>query len=285
MDSFFCFIDKPRGMTSQQALSRFKRQYNYKKVGHHGTLDPFATGLLLVGVNEATKFFQFIDDSSKTYRATIRLGEKTDTLDCEGEVVESGVVPVLSLSEIVERVNLQGEIEQTPPMYSAVKVKGKKLYELARAGKEVERPSRKVTVHDLKILNWQSPLLEFEATVSRGTYIRVLAEQLAEQLGTWAHCVELCRTCLCGRELADGFSLDEKEIPAASRLSIETLLKQYQSVELNPEQVKQLFYGQALNLDQQSSQPLLAFEQQRFLGVIAPKGVHWKSLRLIDPHK
>lgn len=208
-DSFFIFLNKSVGQTSQQCLTQFKRKFGFKKIGHHGTLDPFASGLLLVGVGEATKFFQFVDDSKKTYEATLMLGVKTDTLDHTGKTVSSEAVPDLCLEEIKAALHFfLGKIKQTPPMYSAIKIDGKKMYDLARQGIEVDRKVREVEIFDLELLDWQTPLLRIRATVSRGTYIRVLAEQIAEKLGTLAHLVSLVRTNLTGVSLESAFQID-----------------------------------------------------------------------------
>lgn len=224
-DSFFLLLDKPEGLTSQQALSRFKKKFGVKKIGHHGTLDPFATGLLLVGVNEAVKFFRFVDDARKTYEAKIAFGAATDTLDRTGQVVARRDVPQWDEAAIRAACDfLTGEVCQTVPLYSAVKVDGERLYKIARAGGDVARPEREIIVHSWQILSWKRPFLDVRVTVSRGTYVRVLAEQLAEKLGNVAHLAELRRVGLNGRDVAQAFDFVTAEvIPEDKKIAIPEL--------------------------------------------------------------
>jgi len=181
-------------MSSNQALQKVRRAYDAQKAGHTGTLDPFATGMLPICLGEATKTTTFMLDAGKAYHATARLGEATSTGDLEGEIVESRAVPELSESGINEVLqSFLGKIEQVPPMYSALKHEGKRLYEWAREGVEIERKARPVTIYAIGLLNWNSPLLEFEVHCSKGTYIRTLAEDLAAVMGTCAHLIALRR--------------------------------------------------------------------------------------------
>lgn len=223
MDSFFIFINKPVGMTSQKCLTILKKRYLFKKIGHNGTLDPFACGLLLVGVNGATKFFSAIKDEEKTYEAVVKLGEETDTLDRDGVVVGRQLIPPLSFDAIREVAKaFLGKQKQIPPLYSAVKVRGKEAYKWARQGQTVTLAPREIFVHDLKILSWEDPFLKFEATVTRGTYVRVLACDLAKRLGSVGHLVALTRTRLCGATLSDASGLDDDVM--AKKIPIESLL-------------------------------------------------------------
>jgi tRNA pseudouridine55 synthase len=187
-------LDKPLGASSNQALQQVKRLFRAAKAGHTGSLDPLATGVLPICFGEATKLSGYLLDSDKRYVATARLGEKTSTGDAEGEVVArsdpSGITPVMIENAMA---SLRGPIRQIPPMYSALKRDGKPLYELARAGIEVERAPRDVTIHALDLIAFRSPLLEFDVRCSKGTYIRTLAEDLAAQLGQCAHLTVLRR--------------------------------------------------------------------------------------------
>jgi tRNA pseudouridine55 synthase len=204
MKSYFIFLNKPIGLTSQQCISRYKKQNNLKKAGHHGTLDPFASGLLLVGVNEATKYFSYVEDTKKMYEAEICLGIKTDTLDHTGAVLEELPVPEFSEEHIKEILkSFMGKSTQKPPMYSAVKKEGKKLYELARQGLVVERKERNIEVFQSDFLSLKNNLLRVQFSVSRGTYIRVLAEDVSEALKTCGHLSFLERQDLCGHDLND----------------------------------------------------------------------------------
>lgn len=277
-DSFFIFLNKPADLTSQKFLTEFKKKYQLRKVGHHGTLDPFATGLLLVGVNEATKFFPYIDDSKKSYHATLCLGVKTDTLDLTGKVLENKDVKDFSLDELRAQANfLVGKILQEPPMYSAVKVDGQKLYELARKGEVVERKPREVEIYELKILAWQKPFLKIDVTVSRGTYVRVLAEQLAEKLGTVAHLTELERTMLCGKNLNQSFDVNDEDDFRHKKISIEHLLSMFERLDLDEQQARALRQGKILDskssaLHSVDSVFIKVFHDDQFFGLVRTEG-------------
>lgn len=190
-------LDKPPGMTSNAALQCVKRLYQAAKAGHTGSLDPLAEGMLPICLGEATKLSGFLLNADKTYRFRCRLGVTTTTGDAEGEVLERHAVPVLQPERIdaVLRAFL-GEIEQLPPMYSAVRHQGRRLYELARQGREVERRPRRVTIHDLRCLDFAHDRLECETRCSKGTYIRTLAEDIGRALGCGAHVEWLRRTAV-----------------------------------------------------------------------------------------
>lgn len=196
-------FDKPRGFSSNQALQKVRWLYQAEKAGHTGTLDPFATGLLPLCLGEATKFSQRLLDADKAYTALVKLGEVTDTGDLEGEVIERHEVNVTRAD--IERVLPQflGEIQQIPPMYSALKRDGKPLYEYARAGITLEREARTIEIFDLQLGEFKDDCFELEVSCSKGTYIRVLAEDIGKALGCGAHLRELRRT------RTGGFSLDE----------------------------------------------------------------------------
>ncbi len=295
--SFFVFLNKPVGPTSQQCLTKFKRTFGFKKVGHFGTLDPFASGLLLVGVNEATKYFQFIEDKEKTYEATLCLGAATDTLDSTGEVVEEKPVPEISrqfLEGVVKK--FIGKIKQTPPMYSAVKKDGKRLYVLAREGKVVSREPREVEIHSIKILSFEKSFLKFEATVSRGTYIRVLAEDLAMALGTVGHLTALIRTGLCGHDLSVSATLEEGASGLKKALPIQSLLKQYEQIDLSQEEARLLFQGKKVTLSnlekidakiiRERLKPginILGLYNDNFIGILSCADEDIQPLRLMNP--
>lgn len=187
-------LDKPAGLTSNRALQTVRRAFDARKAGHTGTLDPFATGMLPVCLGEATKTTAFMLDADKAYRATAELGVATATGDPEGEVVERQDVPVLDDGHLQGVLDgFLGEIEQVPPMYSALKQDGRRLYELARQGIEVERAPRPVTIHRCRLIDWSAPHLTFEVVCSKGTYVRTLAEDIAARLNTCAHLVALRR--------------------------------------------------------------------------------------------
>jgi tRNA pseudouridine55 synthase len=190
-------LDKPIGISSNAALQIVKRLYSARKAGHTGSLDPLASGLLPICLGEATKISGFILNANKTYRFLCRLGITTSTGDAEGEIINTRPVttpPRVAVETIMRR--FVGEIQQVPPMYSALKHKGQRLYELARQGLRLERQPRQVTIHALRLLRLQDSLLECEVSCSKGTYIRSLAEDLGEALGCGAHIVELRRTAV-----------------------------------------------------------------------------------------
>ncbi len=190
-------LDKPAGMSSNAALQRARRLLDARKAGHTGSLDPLATGLLPLCFGEATKVSGFLLDAAKRYRVTARFGEETDTGDAEGEVTQRRPIEVLdgdALADLLPRFT--GEIEQVPPMYSALKHQGRRLYELAREGQEVERKPRRVTIHELRLDTVAGVEATFEVSCSKGTYVRTLVEDIGRAFGPGAHVSELRRTAL-----------------------------------------------------------------------------------------
>ncbi len=187
-------LDKPAGMSSNQALQKVRYLFQANKGGHTGTLDPFATGMLPICLGEATKVCSYLLDSGKCYQATAKLGESTDTGDLDGSMVATAAVPNLTESEVREVLQqFVGEISQVPPMYSALKVDGQRLYKLAREGKQVEREARQVTVHEIALESLDSDTLSIRVVCSKGTYIRTLVEDIAKALGTVAYTQSLRR--------------------------------------------------------------------------------------------
>ena len=188
-------VDKPKGITSFDVVREVRRALGEKKVGHTGTLDPMATGVLPVCVGDATKISQFILESTKAYDATVKLGAVTDTLDAEGKVLETRPVPAIT-RELLEGAlsKFRGTFAQVPPMYSAIKVGGKRLYELARAGEEIERKPREVTVYDLQLRDFSADEVKLSVRSSKGFFVRSLAVDLGEALGCGAHLCALRRT-------------------------------------------------------------------------------------------
>ncbi len=188
-------LDKPVGISSNRALQKVRGIFQARKAGHTGSLDPFATGMLPICLGEASKTAAFMLEAGKQYRATARLGEATTTGDVEGEVIQTCPLPDMDAEQVAQNLKqFTGEIQQVPPMYSALKHEGKPLYEYARAGIEIERPSRAVTIYQIELVEWQAPNLVFDVRCSKGTYIRTLAEDIAKALGSCAHLVALRRT-------------------------------------------------------------------------------------------
>ena len=204
----FLLLDKPIGMTSNEALQRTKRLFNARKAGHSGSLDPIATGLLPLCFGEATKMAQFLLDADKRYWAIFKLGEATTTYDAEGEVTVSRPVKVNKSDVAMAITEFQGKIKQIPPMYSAVKQGGQPLYKLARQGIEVERQPREVNIFEMKLVDLRGDQLEVEVHCSKGTYIRTLAHDIGEKLGCGAHVTQLRRLSVGGFNLEQAVTLD-----------------------------------------------------------------------------
>jgi tRNA pseudouridine55 synthase len=186
-------LDKPQGLSSNDALQKVKRLYNANRAGHTGALDPLATGMLPICLGEATKFSQFLLDSDKRYRVIARLGQRTDTSDADGQIVQERPVSFTQAQLDVALDSFRGDIKQVPSMYSALKYQGKKLYEYARQGIEVPREARSITVYELQFIRWEGDELELEIHCSKGTYIRTITDDLGELLGCGAHVIYLRR--------------------------------------------------------------------------------------------
>ncbi|WP_374258471.1 tRNA pseudouridine(55) synthase TruB [Aquabacterium sp.] len=204
-------LDKPLGLSSNDALQKVKRLFRAEKAGHTGTLDPLATGLLPLCFGAATKFSQVSLDADKRYTATVKLGQTTTTGDAEGEVLNTREVNAenVNATRIAQACQqFTGEIDQVPPMYSALKHQGRALYEYAREGVEIERAARRVIIHGIDILDWQGDVLTLDVRCTKGTYIRTLAQDIGEWLGCGAHLIGLCRTGTGGVTLDRAVTLE-----------------------------------------------------------------------------
>jgi len=244
-------LDKPVGFSSNDALIKAKRVLNAKKAGHTGTLDPFATGLLPLCFGEATKFSQDLLESDKTYLATVHLGITTTTGDTEGEAVETKPVDV-TLDQIdAALARYRGPILQTPPMYSALKRDGKALYEYAREGIVLEREARPVTIHALTLVAYDAPFLKIAVTCSKGTYVRVLGEDIGAALGCGAHLNALRRTEVGPLTVEGMITLDDllaHPDPLSLLQPVDALLSSFPAIELTPELARRFLQGQRLAL-------------------------------------
>jgi len=208
-------LDKPAGMTSNRALQIVRRLFRARKAGHTGSLDPLATGVLPLCLGEATKLSGRLLEAVKTYEVTGRLGERTTTGDAEGEVIERRDPGPLSVGEIEPILgHFRGEIDQVPPMYSALKHEGQRLYRIARAGGTVDRPARRVTIHDLELLEFAAPDLRLRVTCSKGTYIRTLVEDIGGALDSCAHVRALRRTAAGPFDLGQAVTLEQLQTAA-----------------------------------------------------------------------
>ncbi len=204
-------VDKPAGWTSHDVVARVRRLVGMKRVGHGGTLDPFATGVVIVAVGRATRLLQYVQDSSKRYLAHVVLGAGTDTFDVDGDVVSRWRGSAFPDREALEATlaDFVGEIEQVPPAYSAIKVQGRKLYERARAGEDVEPPTRRVRIDAIEILDFEPPDLLLDISCGKGTYIRSIARDIGDRLGCSAYCHGLRRIRNGPFTVADAWTLDE----------------------------------------------------------------------------
>lgn len=218
MDSVL-IVDKPKGPTSFDIVREVKRLVPGAKVGHAGSLDPFATGVLIILVGRATKHSDSLLNADKSYRAELELGAATDAMDCTGQVIEEKPVPALTEAEVGDCVRkFQGEWLQTPPMFSAKKIKGVRLYELARQNIKIRLEPQPVQLHKMELLRWETPLIEFDVTCSKGTYIRSLADDMARRLGTVGHLVEL-RRLSCGEfKIEEAVTLEALKADPATHL-------------------------------------------------------------------
>ena len=244
-------VDKPVGLSSNRVLQEVKKLFGARKAGHAGTLDPLASGLLVVLFGEATKLSSVLLDADKEYVASVKLGEATSTGDAEGEVVERSNVAVGAGDIAAALERFRGDIEQVPPMYSALKRDGVPLYKLARRGETVERAARRVHIEELELREFRPPLLELRIRCSKGTYVRTLAEDLGRALGTCAHLAALRRTASGGLGVHDAAGLEALEaLSQADRESrivpLERLLGAFPRAELDPSAEARFRNGQAL---------------------------------------
>lgn len=255
-------VDKKKGNTSFDEIREIRKKYNIKKVGHIGTLDPMATGVLPILIGEATKLSDYLMEHDKEYVATLKLGQKMDTGDSEGSIVLEKPIPILSEEEIKEVLSsFLGKSNQIPPMYSAIKVNGKKLYELAREGKEVEREARKIEIYAIELIKIKEENnivkeIEFKVNCSKGTYIRVLCENIAEKLGTCGYMAELRRTRVGNFTLKDTNKL----------LTIEEVMKDKDTYSLKENELKKLLNGVKIRTDLRDGLVRI-YNSDKFIGI------------------
>ncbi|VEB26092.1 tRNA pseudouridine synthase B [Actinobacillus lignieresii] len=272
-------LDKPQGMSSNDILQKVKRLFQANKAGHTGALDPLATGMLPICLGEATKFSQFLLDSDKRYQVTAKLGERTDTSDAEGQVVETRAVNVGEAEIITALEQFRGDILQVPTMFSALKHNGKPLYEYARQGITVEREARPITIFELRFIEYVAPYLTLEVHCSKGTYIRTLVDDLGEVLGCGAHVTVLRRLAVANYPIeammsyADLQNLSENQpLEELDKylLPLDTAVESLPKLNLTAEQTKAVGFGQRVkfeNNDQIYGQVRLFSDNMQFLGV------------------
>jgi len=267
-------LDKRLGVSSNRALQEVRRLFNANKAGHTGSLDPLATGLLPLCFGEATKVSAMMLDDNKRYQVVVKLGLMTDTGDSEGQVIQQKPVPELSLDGIERCLqHFTGEIDQVPPMYSALKLNGKKLYELAREGITVERKARRITIFELKLLDRTVDTLTLDVACSKGTYIRSLAEDIGHQLGCGGTVVELRRTQAGQFKIADAVTIEQLQIMDLNQLTdclldVDKPLETIPKIELSSRQAILIKHGQQIDSEQKPMSGMVRmYSEQVFLGL------------------
>ncbi len=273
-------LDKPAGITSNKALQEIKHLFGAAKAGHTGSLDPLATGMLPICLGEATKISAFLLDADKRYRVSCRLGITTTTADADGDLVQTRDHSQITMSQIEKLVpDFSGTISQVPPMYSAVKHQGQRLYALAREGIEVERKPRTVQIYQLLLLSFDQGMLELEVACSKGTYVRTLVEDLGEALGCGAHVVQLRRLSV-GPFVGDMVTIDELRAAANSTeaegfdaldgylLPIDSAIAHWPDVHLDPDAAFYMRQGQAIQVPHAPTEGWVRiYDKAQFLGV------------------
>lgn len=246
-------INKQKNFTSHDVVNVIRKKLNIKKVGHTGTLDPNATGVLPILVGKATKISKYLIEHDKTYIATIKLGEKTDTGDNEGQVIEEKLVPTDLKKEDINNVlqSFLGKQKQVPPMYSAIKINGKKLYEYAREGKEVKLEAREIEIYKIQLLEYKNSKIKFEVECSKGTYIRTLCEDIAKKLGTVGYMEKLQRTKVNNFKIGDSVLLDDITLENVEEdlIKIEEVFKEKDKIELDNKKLELFLNGVKLTYD------------------------------------
>lgn len=265
-------IDKPKGITSFDVIRVLRRTLRERRIGHTGTLDPLATGILVICVGRATKLAQDIEGYEKEYIADFELGYKTDTYDIEGKVLDTVSDINVSREELLEALSkYKGDIKQVPPMYSAIKVDGKKLYELAREGIEIERKSRDVTISSLELLDYSNKKVKIDCEVSKGTYIRSLIYDIGEDLKTFATMTDLRRTRVGEETLDRSYTLETIEQMVENKefrflISVEDYF-QFTKIEITDEKSLKLYVnGQRSKVDVTSGK-YRVYNSGKFIGL------------------
>lgn len=272
-------INKPAGMTSFDVVTRVKRLTGQRHSGHAGTLDPQATGVLPICLGQATRVVEYLFNETKTYRAVLRIGITTDTYDSTGKVIMEKDASPINREQIEEALkSFQGNITQTPPMYSALKHNGQPLYKLARTGIEVERKSRPVRIDSLQILDWQSPLLTLDIVCGKGTYIRSLAHDLGQKLGCGANMQDLTRLRVGPFKIEESLNLLQMEEIAKSGdwqpylFPIDYVLMDFPVLVVNEEQRCSLIHGSPVSLSLRANPPTTSMEDKQICRVYTEDG-------------
>ncbi len=271
-ESGLVVVDKPGGLTSHDVVARVRRLAGTRKVGHAGTLDPMATGVLVLGVNRATRLLGHLALTDKRYDATVLLGSTTTTDDAEGEVVETRPTEGIGGDDVRKALTtFVGEIDQVPSAVSAIKVDGKRAYARVRAGEEVELPARRVTVHEIEMTSVHLPTVEISVHCSSGTYIRAIARDLGAALGVGGHLTSLRRTAVGPFALADAHTLDALADDFVMTPIADAARAAFPSVDLSDEDAAHVRVGRALDVPLDGLSALFAPDGE-FLALYEPKG-------------
>ena len=274
-------VNKPIEWTSRDVVNKLTKIYKTKKIGHTGTLDPIATGVLVVCIGNTTKLCELLTSEYKEYIATIKLGIKTDTLDITGNIVEKKDYNV-DEKKIIEVLNsFQGESIQTTPIYSAVKVNGKKLYEYAREGKEVELPKRKITIKNIELISYNNDEIVFKTTVSKGTYIRALIDDICTKLNTVGAMSSLIRTKQGIFNIEDSYTLEEIESDKEKILPIEEALSTIENIDIIEEQYNKIKNGAIIKKEFKEDIACLKYKNK----IVAIYKTYEKDNLLAKPYK
>lgn len=272
-------VNKEKGISSARVVSLVRRALDIKKVGHTGTLDLEASGVLPIVVGKATRVSDYMMTKDKVYETDLILGAKTTTLDAAGEITQKSS-KVIDKDEFLAVMNtFKGEIEQVPPMYSALKVNGKKLYDLAREGIEIERKKRKVNIYDIDLLDFDFPRVKIRVTCSKGTYIRTLVDDIGEKLGTFAYVDNLVRARVGEFDIKDAIkSEDILEISREDLLKklypIDTALKNFEKIVFDKSYLEKLINGQVVEVEKNYGKIIRVYCEDEFLGL---GNSYWES--------
>lgn len=282
-------FNKPKDITSQDAVTSVKRALKIKKAGHTGSLDPLATGVLIICLEESTRFAGYLSNLDKEYIITIKLGERTDTFDSDGKVIEKKEGFSLSEDNFIEIMKkFEGKQVQRVPLFSAVKKNGIPLYKLARKGIEVERPLKEVNIYKIELLEFNPPFAKIKVNCSKGTYVRTLVDDIGLQLGTFAHITDLVRTAVGPFRIEDAFNLEDLKEGKYKLLSPDSAFLELPELSLKESQVKAIMHGMfielPLNLKLKEGCLVRLYDDRTFLGLGVIRAGKIKPERLLPFH-
>ncbi len=280
-------LNKPKGITSQDAVTAVKRILRVKKAGHAGTLDPIATGVLVICLEESTRFAGYFSDLDKEYIITMKLGERTDTFDADGKVIERKEDFVITEDKIREVMkNFTGRQMQKVPPFSAVKKNGIPLYKLARKGMDIERPLKEVNIYSIELLEFREPFAKIKVNCSKGTYVRTLVDDIGINLGSFAHITELTRTAAGPFKIEESYTLEDLRKEKYKLLAPDAGLIKFPELRLKEPQASAIRHGRfidlPLTLKLEEGSLVRLYDQDRFIGLGIVKGRKIKPERLLS---